>query len=192
MKKVIDNQDVIDGLKRFGTHSGKSESAKSGMKGEASKFLEQGYKATDVAPIEVDDSVNTSSPQFLRDVKRCLAHGCLTDFQLQLYVEQEEKGIHGKDTRYYNDARKASAKVERARIRLYNNCAALELKNAPKEVQDKHAEVSACTKAKSELNACTKRAEQFMTTDEKTAFMKGQRDCLQAILTAERRLAREH
>ena len=190
MKKV--NDEIAKGLKKFGTYSGRSEQAKVGMKAEAGNFLDQGYKSTDVAPIEVEDSVNTSSPQFLRDVKRCLAHGCLTDFQLQLYVEQEEKGIHGKDTRYYKEARQASAKVERARLRLHNHCKTIELKNASQDEQDKHAEVSACTKAKSELNACTKRAEQFMTTDEKTAFMKGQRDCLQAILTAERRLAREH
>jgi hypothetical protein len=185
------NDTARTALSKFGANWAKGQSAKNGMAKNADEFLAQGYKATDLAPIEVPESVNTSSAQFLRDAKRGIAEGCLTAFQLQLYTEQEDSGIHGKGTRYYQDARKASAKVERARGRLYSACVALELKNAPQDVQDKQAEVSACTKAKAELISCTRRAEQFMTDEEKSAFMKGQRDCLQAIITAERRIARD-
>ena len=185
------NDTARTALSKFGANWAKGQSAKNGMAKSADEFLAQGYKATDLAPIEVADSVNTSSAQFLRDAKRGIAEGCLSAFAFQLYTEQEDSGIHGKGTRYYKEARQASAKVERARGRLYSACVALELKNAPQDVQDKQAEVSACTKAKAELVSCTRRAEQFMTTEEKTAFMKGQTACLQAIITAERRIARD-
>lgn len=185
------NETARTALSKFGAFSGRSESAKVGMKQQANKFLAQGYLSTDIAPIEVDDSINTSSPEFLRQVKRGLAEGCLTAFQLQLYTEQEDSGIHGKGTRYYKEAREASAKAERARVRLYKHAVQLELKEAPQEVQDQHAEVSQLTKSKAELISSTRRCEQYMTTEEKTAFMKGQVLCLQAIIKAERRIAND-
>jgi hypothetical protein len=178
-------------LYNYGANWKKGQSAKVGMVKQAGNFLADGYFATDLAPIEVDDSVNTSSPQFLREAKRSIAKGCLTAFALQLYTEQEDKGIHGKGTKYYKDARQASAKVERARGRLYLHAVALELKEAPQDVQDKHAEVSQCTKAEGELVSCTRRAEDFMQPDEKAEFMKGKIFCLQAILNAKKRLANQ-
>lgn len=185
------NETARTALSKFGSNWKQGQSAKTGMVKQAGNFLAEGHLSTDLAPIEVDDSVNTSSPQFLRDAKRGIAEGCLTAFALQLYTEQEDKGIHGKNTKYYKEARQASAKVEKARHRLYLHAKALELKEAPQDEQDKQAEVSQCTKAEGELVSCTRRAEDFMQPDEKAEFMKGKILCLQAILNAKKRLANQ-